>query len=116
MVSRFCLVVIIWLFSPAVVAQAPVCSTLSYGTLAQARSIEEVLQSGSVSQSVAAIRAAQASRGTELGCADVAYSLNGGDATAPTLAQIREAWRQQALVATQSLGIYASIPLAWGTQ
>ena len=110
MVSRFCLIVIIWLFSPAVAAQAPVCSTFSYGTLAQARSIEEVLQSGSVSQSVAAIRAAQASRGTELGCADVAYSLNRGDATAPTLAQIREAWRQQTLVATQSLEIYDQCP------
>ena len=67
----------------------PVCTDVRYGTAAQAQNIERTLQLGTVSESVAAIRAAQATRANELGCAEASYTLAGNNYAVPSLAQVR---------------------------
>jgi hypothetical protein len=75
-------------------AQAPVCSSDRYGSAAQAAAIERAHQTGSVADSVAAIRAAQAGRGLAVGCAELDYrgSFGGDGFQAPTLDAVRAAW------------------------
>lgn len=90
--------------------QTPICAELRYGTPTQAAAIEQALYKGTVAESVAAIRAAQATRGTDLGCAEVAYPVTAASAAAPSLASIRSAWAEQLVAAEQSLDTYDRCP------
>lgn len=90
--------------------QTPICAELRYGTPSQAAAIEQALYKGSVAESVAAIRAAQATRGTDLGCAEVAYPVTSASASEPSLATIRSAWGEQLVAAEQSLDTYDRCP------
>lgn len=102
--------VIILLQSGSVCGQTPICTDLRYGTTAQAAAIELSLHTGSVAESVAAIHAAQATRGSDLGCAEASYPVVPASATAPTLTAIRAAWAEQVGAAAQSLDTYDRCP------
>ena len=82
---------------------APVCTGNRYGTPAQAQAIERALQSGTVAESVAAIRAAQATRAGELGCAEANYALAGNNYTAPSVLQVRASWAVHVASADQAI-------------
>lgn len=88
--------------APRASAQDPVCTANRYGTPEQALAIERVLQDGDNDAAVAAIRAAQRTRGTELGCAEVAVSYGPADTRAPGAAQVLAAWEVHAASAAQS--------------
>lgn len=94
----------------AAFGQTPTCTELRYGTSAQAAAIESALYSGSVVESVAAIRAGQATRGTDLGCAETTYPVTPASSTAPTLTAIRASWAEQITAASQSVATYDRCP------
>ncbi len=85
------------------ISAVPVCTGLRYGTSAQAQAIERVLQQGTVAESVAAIRAAQATRANDLGCAEANYTLAGNDYSVPSTAQVRASWNVHALSADRAM-------------
>jgi hypothetical protein len=74
-------------------APPPVCMNNRYGTGAQSAQIEQLMQSGSVAEVQAALRAAQRTRWLELGCAELQYSYIEADVRAPAAAQISAAWQ-----------------------
>ena len=86
------------------------CSDLRYGNAADAGRIETTLQSGSVAESVAAIRAAQSSRGLQLGCAELDYELTAASSVPPTVASIRSAWAKHAESAPAAAAVYDRCP------
>lgn len=98
------------LLGASVAAEVPVCSTLRYGTAEQAAAIEQSARSGSVSAAVAAIRAAQATRGNELGCPETGYAYGSGNPAAPTPLQIRASWDFHAVSVRQALDAYDQCP------
>ncbi len=91
-------------------AEVPVCVENRYGSPAQAAAIERRMQSGSVDEVVLALRAAQATRGIELGCAESAYAYGGGDVRAPLPGAIAQAWRVHADSASAALAAYDVCP------
>lgn len=88
----------------------PVCSGNRYGTAAQAAAIEVAMLSGSVADVSAAIRAAQATRGSELGCAEAAYGYGTNNLAAPSPETLRAQWQLHVDSATDSLGVYDVCP------
>ena len=90
--------------------QTPTCTDFRYGTGSQAALIELALSTGTVAESVAAIRAAQATRANDLGCAEASYPVTRASSTAPSLAAIRAAWAEQLVAAEQALDTYDRCP------
>lgn len=90
--------------------QMPVCDNLRYGSAAQALAIEEALQVGSVEDSRAAVRAAQRTRGLELGCPELAYRAGGASRAAPMAAQIEGIWELHRASAAEARARYLSCP------
>ena len=94
------------LLASTVLAQTsarPICTDQRYGTAAQAQSIERTLQLGTVAESVLAIRAAQATRANELGCAEIGYTLAGNNYAVPSQAQVRASWAVHVASADQAI-------------
>jgi hypothetical protein len=91
-------------------ASAQVCTSNRYGTEAQARAIELALLSGSIDDAQAAIRAAQRTRGSELGCAETDYAPIAVSSTAPSIEAIRTVWATHAASAAQGLTLYNRCP------
>ena len=72
--------------------QQAVCELNRYGSLAQALEIELVMQSGSKEMVEDAILSARATRGQELGCAELPYQYGGHSTARPSLDSINDAW------------------------
>lgn len=77
-------------------SEVPICTANRYGTQAQSALIERALQNGTLAEAQAALRAAQITRGRELGCSESGYSYSVADSSAPSLAAIRSAWASNA--------------------
>lgn len=84
------------LVTAACVAQSPACPGNRYGTAAQALAIEDALVDGDVAAAVTAIRAAQRTRGAELGCPEVATAYGAVDTTPVTVEAARNRWAAHA--------------------
>ena len=108
--TRLCMLVLTVAGGGAATAQTPVCNADRYGTGAQSTAIEQTARNGSTAEVVAAIRAAQATRGLNLGCAESSYSYGGGSMAAPTNQEIRASWNIHAASTSQALQIYDRCP------
>lgn len=96
--------------STTAAAQTPVCNADRYGTGAQSAAIERAARSGTTAEVIAAIRAAQATRGANLGCAESSYGYGGGSPAAPASTEIRAAWSVHAASTSQALQTYDQCP------
>jgi hypothetical protein len=87
------------LCSSACQAQSPQCADNRYGTPAQAVAIEDAMLDGDTAAVVATIRAAQATRGVQLGCPEVASSYVATNTSPVPAAAVRASWPAHAGVA-----------------
>ena len=94
-----CLAGVLLLATSACAAQSPACPDNRYGTAAQAIAIEDALVDGDVAASVAAIRAAQRTRGVELGCPEAPSQYGPLDTTPVDLAAVEATWAAHAFPA-----------------
>ena len=91
-------------------AEVPVCTSNRYGTGAQAVAIEAQMQAGSIENVRTALRAAQTTRGTELGCAESSYVYGNGNPNAPSASSVTRAWAEHSASASQVTAVYNACP------
>lgn len=90
------LATLLLLATTACAAQSPACTGNRYGTAVQAVAIEDALVDGDVAAAVAAIRAAQRTRGVELGCPEVATAYGPLDTAPASAAAVAATWAAHA--------------------
>jgi hypothetical protein len=88
----------------------PVCTANRYGTAAQATAIELAMLQGTAAEVTAAIRAAQTTRGVELGCAELAYGYGANDLAAPSQTALRAQWQLHVDSAAAAPSVYDACP------
>jgi hypothetical protein len=91
-------------------SDTPACSDNRYGTAVQARQIELAMLNGSIEAVQTAIRAAQITRGTALGCSETSYSYINSDRAAPSSATVRAQWQRHVDSAESARAQYDACP------